>query len=115
MHVRRVRLARQAVGDQYVYTLIERRHFVAQGTEIDSISDGIVTFFEAQAERCRAAMRLIDKVHSGVAEVQFLAKFARLNDWPIEIRLLERVGETKLEFIEHIAAGVEWYWTAERL
>src|SRR4051812_25492412 len=115
MHVRRMWLPCQAVGDPHVDALIEPRHIVAQFAEIYRISYGVAALLEAQAKRGRAAVWLVDVADRSVAEPQFLAELARFSDRPIEIALCERISKAQLQFIEHVRARVSRYRSADEL
>jgi hypothetical protein len=60
-------------------------------------------------------MRLIDQTDRGLAEIQLAVDDSPLNDWTVEVRLLERVGKAKLELGEHAVARVKRDWTLDGL
>ncbi len=60
-------------------------------------------------------MGLVHKPCPALAKAQFRAELARLDDRPVEIRLLERVGEAQLQLVEYVAPCMERHRAADRL
>src|SRR6476620_636896 len=115
MHVSWMRSACEAVGDPDIHTLIKCSHVVAQFTEIYSISHREPAFIEAQSQRSRPSMGLVNVANGGTSEAQILAEFPRLDNGAVEVRLREGISEAQLQFVENVPAGMERHRTANRL